>query len=167
MKLNLKSYILILFTSTIYSQDKINVLSNSKDTYIETYKYYSYNEQYSLTDAIRIGPSGMKILKSSISTAIKWVELNNNYNKQFTKEISRFKAIDKKTYDFYKKYIDQFADEYIITFYGYENGDFKVEIKKHNYDGFIIIDNIEMLKDFKNIINGKSANNEIDDIFKK
>ena len=160
--------IFILFCLNVFSQDRILVGLGKTNNYIETYQYVDFLEEYSLKDAYRLGPSAIKILKDGVSTAIKWVNLNEIHQKNFTKEICRFTATDKKTFDFYKKHIDQFADEIVMTFYGYSDGTFKITIEENNGIGtFITITETDMLFGFNDLLNGKSANKEIDDIFKK
>jgi len=166
MKNKLKIILLFLITSLSYSQDKITVLTNSTSTFIETYDYTSYNETYRLDKAIRIGPSTLKLLKTGIDTAIKWVNLNSEHNKQFSKEICRFKAMDKDIYEFHG-YVENITNEYSMVFYGDNNGDFKLEIKTPHESDFIKIESYEMLQSFKKLLNGESTNSEIDDIFKK
>lgn len=158
----------VIFNFNVKSQDKINVGLGKVNNYIETYQYVDFLKEYSLKDAYRLGPSAIKILKSGINTAIKWVNLNEVHQKDFTKEICRFTATDKKTFDFYQKHIDQFADEIVMTFYGYSDGTFKIVIgENNNFSPFITINNMYMLDGFNDLLNGKSANKEIDDIFKK
>lgn len=166
MKNKLKIILLFLITNLSYSQDKITVLTNSTSTYIETYTYRSYNNEYSLNKAIRIGPTSLKTLKNGIDIAIKWVDLNLEHNKLFSKEISRFKAMDKDSYKFHG-YVEQFTKEYSIVFYGNYNGEFKLEIKSQHDFEFIKIESYEMLQSFKKLLNGESTNSEIDDIFKR
>lgn len=55
-----------------------------------------------------------------------------------------------------------------MTFYGYSDGTFKITIEENNGIGtFITITETNMLSGFYDLLNGKSANKEIDDIFKK
>ncbi|MDI6050589.1 hypothetical protein QLS31_12175 [Flavobacterium sp. XS2P24] len=157
---------IILFPFLCFSQDKITVSKGTKDTYIETYQYYSYNDSYSIKEAYRLGPSSAKLLKDAISTSIKWSKLNEEHEKKFEKEIVRFKVMDKESYKFHG-YVDKFTEEFTLIFRGYEDGIFEVIIKK--YDGFgdfIKIDTMNQLVNFQDLLNGKSANNEIDDVFK-
>jgi len=150
------------------SQDRINVALGQNSTFIETYDYYDFTKEYSLKKAYRLGPTSLKVLRDAVNTAIKWAELNESHQKSFTKEICRFKATDKETFNFYKKHIDQFSDEIVMIFYGNLDGTFKLEVKRYNgYGEFIEITDLEMLNGFNDLLNGKSANKEIDDIFKK
>lgn len=147
------------------SQDKINVSIGTTSTYIETYRY-SLNEYY-LDKAYRLGPSSLKTIKEGINTAIKWKDLNNSHLLTFSKEICRFKVMDKESYKFHG-YVDEFAIELVMNFNGFSDGTFKIEIKQYNYfESFIVIEDNDMLNGFKKLLNGKSANSEIDDIFKK
>jgi hypothetical protein len=157
-----------LLTLNMVSQDKISVGLSPNNSIIETYNFYEYSNEYSLEKAFRLGPVSLKTLKDGVDTAIKWAEINEVHKKNFNKEICRFKATKKSTFDFYKKYIDQFSDEFNVNFYGFDDGNFKVVINSNKLIGdFIIIKDLTKLKDFKNLLSGKSVNNEIDDLFKK
>lgn len=159
---------IILFPIISISQDRISASVGNNEIYIETYKYYEFDDSYTLQKAYRLGPSSAKVLKDGIKTAVKWAELNQQYNREFNKEISRFSVMEKEIYKFYKKYINEFSDELIMTFKGLESGEFEFEIKNNNdFIDFIRINDLEMLINFQNLINGKSVNNEIDELFKK
>ncbi len=158
----------VMFSINIMSQDRIIVALGKNSSFIETYKYYDFTGEYSLQNAYRLGPTALKVLKNGTKTPINWVELNEEHQKSFIKEICRFKATDKRTFEFYKRHIDQFADEIVMTFYGYSDGTFKITIEENNGIGtFITITETNMLSGFYDLLNGKSANKEIDDIFKK
>ena len=166
----MKNILFILFSLVSYSilaQDKITVLSGSYGTYIETYNYYEWMNSYQLKKAIRLGPTSIKVLKEGTNTAIKWVKLNSEHRKQFSKEICRFRAMNKDQFE-YTGYGYEYTNEYTVTFYGNYDGSFKLEIKTNNdFSEFIVINNIETLMNFKKLLNGESTNNDIDDIFKK
>lgn len=163
-------FFLLLFISiNSKGQDKINVAIGNFGYFIETYNYIDFNNSYEFDTAYRIGPNSGKILKEGISTAQKWINLNLEHNKTFSKEICRIIATKKDSYDFHG-FVKEFSDEIIVTFYGFSDGNFKLKIEVfdgHMSDDFIIIENLNMLKKFQQLLNGKSANNEIDDIFKK
>ncbi len=112
------------------------------------------------------GPNGKKSLISGIQKAIEWAELNETYNKEFEKEITRIRVMEKESFMFYKEFISQFSEECQLNFYGYDNGNFKVVLEFPKSDTRITLTNIEDLRNLKNILNGKSGNSEIDDIFK-
>ena len=170
MKMKILPFILMLFISlNLKAQDKINVAIGSFGYFIETYNYIDFNDHYEIDMVYRIGPTSGKTLKEGISTAQKWVNLNLEHNQTFSKEICRFIATEKSVYDFHG-YVKEFSNDIIVTFYGFPNGVFKLKIEV--YDGhmlhdFIIIENVDMLKQFQQLLNGKSANDKIDDIFKK
>jgi hypothetical protein len=167
MKKKILLTLLCLYSLTSVSQDKINVAVGATSTSIETYRY-SLNEYY-LDKAYRLGPSSLKTIKEGINTAIKWKDLNNSHLLTFSKEICRFKVMDKESYKFHG-YVDGFTIELVMNFNGFSDGTFKIEIKQYDYFGsFIIIEDNDMLNGFKKLLNGKSANanSGIDDIFKK
>lgn len=163
-----------------YSQDKIAVSTNSQNTFIETYEkkyevkltrngsevnYNNYN--FKLIDAYRLGPSSLKKLKEGINTALNWTDLNVNHKKSFEKEICRIKVMEKEDYKFHG-YIEQLQKEMVLVFKGFSDGTFLIELKFYdsNYN-FIKIQTKDMLINFKNLLNGKSSNSDVDDIFKR
>lgn len=164
MKIILLFFILIAVDLT--GQEKITVSTNPSETFIETYETF-LSDQLVLKAAYRLGPASTKILKDGLTTALKWIALNEDHQKTFEKEICRFKAMEKELYKFHG-YVDQFSVEMTLLFKGYPGGVFELEIK--TYDGFsvfILFEEKEQVEKFKGMLNGKSANKEIDDIFKK
>lgn len=156
---------MIFISLNMFAQDKIIVSINKIDTYIETYKK-SYSKNFILDEAYRLGPSSFKTLKEGVRTALKWIDINSEYNKTFEKEICRFKAMEKEQYKFHG-YVDQFAKELILNFRGYSNGTFVIEIKEYDgYSTFIKLNEKYMVISFRDLLEGKSVNKEIDDIFK-
>ncbi|WP_439880740.1 hypothetical protein ACSX1A_16485 [Pontibacter sp. MBLB2868] len=149
----------------VYSQEKISVSINGADTYIETYSK-SFGDELRLDKAYRLGPGALVTLKQGIKKALEWVKLNELHQKAFEKEICRFKVMDKEQYKFHG-YVDQITSEIVLLFKGFEDGSFELMIKPYNssYDTFIEFSDKEMLQNFDNLLNGRSANKEIDDIF--
>lgn len=166
MKKTLIIIFIIISGLNSYSQERITVAANSSQTFIETYKR-SYSNEFILDKAYRLGPTSAKILREGIGTAIKWIDLNVIHQKDFEKEICRFKAMDKEEYKFHG-YVDQLAVEIILNFKGYSDGTFEIEIKQYDsYSVFIGFSDKDMVINFRDLLDGKSANKEIDDIFKK
>lgn len=142
--------------------------SNGSSTFIETYNYDRYNNSFHLQTAYRLGPSALKTLKNCVETAIKWAELNEIHRKTFNKEICRVVVMNKDVFDFHG-YVREFTEELTVVFYGYSNTTFKIEMKSNSRlinSSFITISSKKELTDFKDMLNGKSVNKEIDDIFK-
>lgn len=158
--------IIILFGySTSQAQDKIKVAINSSSTFIETYNKSSFSEDFIIEDAYRLGTTSLTTLREGVNTSLKWIELNITHNKTFQKEICRFKTMEKESFKFHG-YVDEFATEMAMIFYGNSDGSFKIVIKQYNsYSEFIIFTDLYKLIGFKNLLDGNSANNEIDDIF--
>lgn len=159
---------LIIFLISIglnsYSQDRINVAANSTETFIET--YIKNSNGYKLDQAYRLGPSSSKALKEGVKTALKWIDLNVTHQKDFEKEICRFKAMEKDDFKFHG-YIEELVIEMIFNFKGKSDGTFVLEIKQYDSSStFITFRDKDMVVSFKDLLDGKSANEEIDDIFK-
>jgi hypothetical protein len=96
-----------------------------------------------------------------------WIDLNKTHKKSFEKEICRFKAMDKEQYKFHG-YVEQFTEEMTLLFKGKSDGSFELIIKPYNsYSTFIKFTDKDMVEKFKALLDGKSANKEIDDVFKK
>ncbi len=161
--------ITLLWVLNINAQDKITVITNTKGTFIETYDYLSYDDSYWQKEAYRLGPSATKVLKDGIDTAFKWIDLNKTHRKTFQKEICRFKVMDKRDFDFFG-YTERLTKEIKLNFKGYSDNTFEIEITGGGLVGiipFIKISDYNYLVGFKNLLDGKSANKEIDDIFKR
>ena len=134
----------------------------------------SYSNELTLDHAYRLGPTSTKTLKEGLRTAIKWIDLNVTHQKDFEKEVCRFRAMEKETYKFHG-YVDQFAVEMTLYFKGNSDGTFVLEIKQNDSpltfntfsDKFITFSDKKMIISFLDLLDGKSANKEIDDIFKK
>jgi hypothetical protein len=165
----MKKYFIIIIVCVgfnSYAQERITVATTAAETFIETYKKL-YSDEIILNAAYRLGPTSAKTLKEGIKTAIKWIDLNSTHQKDFEKEICRFKAMEKETYKFHG-YVDQFAVEMTLNFKGNADGTFAVEIKQYDsYSTFIEFSDKDMIISFRDLLDGKSANKEIDDIFTK
>jgi hypothetical protein len=165
----MKKYFIIILVCVgfkSYAQERITVATNAAETFIETYEK-SYTNQFTLDKAYRLGPTATKTLKEGIRTAIKWIDLNATHQKDFEKEICRFKAMEKELYKFHG-YVAQFAVEMTLNFKGNSNGTFILEIKQYDSNSrFISFSDMDMIISFRDLLDGKSANKEIDDIFKK
>lgn len=167
MKIKLALIVILFGLLTTQAQDKITVAVGTNSTFIETYNKNSWSGDFTLNKAYRLGPTSLKTLKDGVKTSLKWIEINNSYYKTFQKEVCRFKTMEKESFKFHG-YVDEFAEEMTMIFYGESDGSFKIEIKPYNsYSIFITFTNLDMLRGFKDLLDGKSANNEIDDIFKK
>lgn len=165
------TFLLLITSMSSYAQEKIVVVINGSDTFFESYKKTSLvictGNELSFDEAYRLGTSAASELKQGIRTAIKWIDLNKTHKKTFKKEVCRFKAMDKELYKFHG-YVDEFSKEITLLFKGKPDGSFEVTIKPYNssYGYFIEFTNKEMIEKFKDFLDGKSANEEIADIFK-
>ena len=158
--------ILVCVGFNSYAQERITVVTTAAEIFMETYEKSFFNE-FTLDEAYRLGPTSTKTLKEGIRTALKWIDLNSTHQKDFEKEICRFKAMEKELYKFHG-YVDQFAVEMTLNFRGNSDGTFVLEIKQYDtYSTFISFSDKDMIISFRDLLDGKSANKEIDDIFKK
>ena len=157
--------ILVFIGFHSFAQERITLVTSAAETFIETYNK-SYSKEFTLDEAYRLGPSSTKTLKAGIRTALKWIDLNATSQKDFEKEICRFKAMEKEEYKFHG-YVDEFAIEMTLNFKGNSDGTFILEIKPYNgYAKFISFSDKDMITNFRDLLDGKSPNKEIDDIFK-
>ncbi|WP_250631404.1 hypothetical protein [Rhodoflexus caldus] len=157
--------IVLLFAvqSVATAQQSITVVKLSNGgRYLETKKGWS------ITEAYYVGPSGTNVLIQSIKKAIEWHDLNRSHRMSFTKEVNRFKVQDKFSYEFHG-YISQFANTAKVIFKGYADGssDCMIVIDQHGHEeNFITMSGRSNMEDFLNILQGKSARPEIDNIFR-
>lgn len=113
-----------------------------------------------------IGKQTTIILQNSLRKAINWAEINRTQRKDFEKEIARIRVTDKTTYEFYRRYIPEFSKECIILFRGFEDGTFVLSVNITADVKSLSFNTKEAIEKFIEILNGKSVNKEIDDIFK-
>ena len=158
--------------SIIYDNDfhKITVVINSKGTFIEKYDKKTITGNigsiFNLRDNYRLGPSASTSLKNGIKTAINWIDLNKTHQKTFEKEICRFKVMKKYKFDSWG-YDSSHAEDMTLMFFGKSNGSFELLLKIYSsYGNFLEFNDRELVTKFKEILDGRSANVEIDEIFK-
>lgn len=160
----LLSLLLFSFTSVsvCFSQEKsVTVVRSSKGMFIET-------ESYSNETSLRLGPTAANQLIQGMKKAKVWSTTNQQYKKEFQKEIVRFWVMDKGTFQFHG-YIQQLANTAKLIFIGSSDGTSSCLIR---IDGsFMVSDFLELksyseMNSFLKILEGKSANKEIDSIFK-
>lgn len=160
-------FVLLLIIPMLFSKNSlaqsITIVHTNNGIYLEKgndYRNFSPQVEY------RLGSSAKSILIQSIKKAIEWYDLNQLHKKSFTKEINRFKVMDKETYQFHG-YVEQFTKNAKVTFAGYSNGDCVCNIEiDNNSIPFLTLSSKKAMQDFLNILQGKSANPDIDNIFK-
>lgn len=147
------------------AQQSITVVKlNNGGRYLETTTSLGSAESY------YVGPTGTSVLIQSIKKAIEWHDLNLSHRMSFTKEVARFKVQSKSSYEFHG-YVSQFTSTAKVIFKGYTNGSSACEIVINQMGGsydetFITLSGRESMQQFLNVLQGKSARPEIDNIFK-
>jgi hypothetical protein len=170
-----------IITSICYGQDRITVAISNGSTFIETEwtANFTYDDgsgsyksdEYTKQAAYRLGPSATTKLNEGLNTALKWIDLNRIHNKEFEKEVCRFMVMEKGNYRTYG-YVPGMGSESQLLFTGHSDGSFNLILETNdlhtslNYSPFLYFKTKENVVKFKDILNGKSANKEIDDIFK-
>ncbi len=146
--------------------DKIVVVTKGSSIFIETYKE-SYGGKWTIDDVYRLGPSAKRTLLNGLDKTIEWAELNVGHKKEFQKEVCcRFKVMNKDTYEFHG-YVEEFTTEFNMIFRGHSDGTFELVIGSVGSRlSFLELYSKKEIKDLKDMLNGKSVNEEIDDIFK-
>ncbi len=158
MKLKIALTLIFCICSFYCFSQNVTVLQSGNDTFIECdYPPYS---------AYRLSSSAKSTLISSIKKAIEWSDLNKSHLKSFTKEINRFKVVSKSNYKTFG-YIEPVIEEAKVIFIGWNSPSnyFRVEVQVNNSD-FLAFRTRADLVNFLNILQGKSGNTEIDNIFK-
>ena len=161
-------FLLFILSTLAFAQNIKIVQLKSGGIFIESESDSGLGQimNYKSTKSYYAGPSGKKALINGFQKAIEWANLNEQHNKEFEKEITRLRVMNKDTYIFYKEFISEFSEEGLLNFYGYENGRFMVELEFRSSSTNIKFNDLDDLKSFKRILEGKSANTEIDNIFK-
>lgn len=104
-------------------------------------------------------------LQAGLTKAISWAKLNEEYKKEFEKEIIRIRVTDKDTYEFYKRYISEFSKEAKLVFQGHEDGSFTLTLTITDDVVDITLATTGGVNDFIKLLQGKSVNKGIDEIF--
>lgn len=112
-----------------------------------------------------IGPQTNTSLQAGLKKAANWAKLNEEHKKEFEKEVIRIRVTDKETYEFYKRYISEFSKEAKLIFQGYEDGTFTLNLTVTDDVVSITISTTEGINNFIKLLQGKSVNKGIDDIF--
>lgn len=166
----MKKYFIIILLCLVFNclaHAKVSVSISKAGTVIEVSENSSTIQKAYSIQAYRLGPTSANVLKTGLQTALKWADLNMTHKKNFEKEICRFKAMDYEAYKHFG-YVDEFSKEMKILFKGYTNGTFELKIAEYNsLFGFLNFYDKASIRKFIDLLNGKSANKEIDDIFKK
>lgn len=124
-----------------------------------------------LKSSYYLGPQTNASLQAALKKAIEWAKLNEKHKKQFKKEIIRLKFVEKGEYESLSNsevftYNHMRKDEAKLIFSGYESGEFLVELNvSGTFRMSFFFENIKMLEDTISLLQGKSVNKEIDDIF--
>lgn len=106
------------------------------------------------------------LLQNGLKKAINWAKLNEEHKKEFEKEIIRIRITDKDVYEFYKKYISEFSKEAKLVFQGHEDGSFTLYLTITQDTVDITLVTADDIDNFIKMLQGKSVNKEIDEIFK-
>ncbi len=165
MKCIVKSLMLIMLggatLATAHGQT-LTVVHEGNNVYLEK------GTNFGSSDAYRLGPSATQTLIEGLKRAIRWYDLNQNHRKSFTKEVCRFPVMDKSQYKFHG-YVASFTNEMHMVFEGNSDGSMKCFLKiedKSWISSFWTLRSKKDLQKLLNLMQGKSANPEIDDIFR-
>jgi hypothetical protein len=130
---------------------------------LESYRPPTNSKSVTSLGEVWVGPQTLLTLQSGVKKAIEWATKNQEYLKEFSKEVVRFRTMDKESYSFYKKYISEFSSEGKLMFNGFADGTFDLEFAVSEFN--ITLSSVESLQSLLSILQGKSSNEEIDDIF--
>ena len=104
-------------------------------------------------------------LQNGLRKAVSWAKLNEEHKKEFEKEIIRIRVTDKDTYEFYRRYIPEFSKEAILAFQGHDDGSFTLTLTITDDVVDITLATADGVNDFIKLLQGKSVNKGIDEIF--
>lgn len=179
--------VLLLFLNSYlfcYSQDRIIVGKDTKHSYsfIETYEQNNYgSKELKLKFQYYYNSNNTEVIKKGIKTALEWVSLNYQHKKEFTKEICRFRGIINHTYNFIKilfqnndirsvnTHYDMGGVDFKLVFIGKSDGTSKIQIEvkqMFDFEKMLVLESEERIEKFRDMLDGKSINSDIDDIFK-
>ncbi|SHJ60807.1 hypothetical protein SAMN02745146_3514 [Hymenobacter daecheongensis DSM 21074] len=125
-------------------------------------------EYYGNDISFRLGPTAATQLIKGMKKAKEWSAINQQYKKEFRKEIVRFWVMDKSTFQFHG-YMQQFANTAKLIFTGRTDGTSSCLIKIEGsvmVSNFLEFNSYDEMNNFLKILEGKSAQKEVDSIFK-
>jgi len=105
------------------------------------------------------------LLQAGLKKAITWAKLNEEHQKEFEKEIIRIRVTEKETYEFYRRYIPEFSKEAKLIFEGHTDGTFTLSLTVTDDVVTITIATTEGVNNLIKLLQGKSVNSDIDEIF--
>lgn len=161
---------LFSFTSFGQTQQSITVVKLKNGSAIieckkVTESIFSGDKSESSSGKYWITPQTNLSLQAGLKKAVSWAKLNEEHKKEFEKEIIRIRVTDKDTYEFYKKYISEFSKEAKLGFQGHEDGSFTLTLTVTEDVVEITLSTTEGVEDFIKLLQGKSVNKGIDEIF--
>lgn len=81
-------------------------------------------------------------------------KLNEVHKKEFEKGITIIRVTDKKTYEFYRRYISEFYKKTKLIFEGHEDGSFTLSLKVTEDDISIPLTTIDYINDLIKLLQG-------------
>lgn len=103
--------------------------------------------------------------QAALKKAVSWAKLNEEHRKEFEKEVIRIKVIDKDKYEFFKPDISRLTKEAKLIFQGHDDGSFTLNLSITDDVVNITLDDEEGINNFIKLLQGKSVNKDIDEIF--
>jgi len=174
MKLLLKTFcfsVLLFFSnsSNAQKQQSVTVVRQKTGAAIIEFKktsipilggesYESDEGKYWITAQTNIN------LQMGLKKVLKWAKLNEEHKQEFEKEVMRIRFTEKKTYEFYRKYIPEFSTEAILSFQGHEDGSFSMSITVTQDATDITLTTYEGVDNLISLLQGKSVN-DVDKLF--
>lgn len=157
-------FFLLISNNTFVFAQSLTVVRTGNGIFLEKQGSFGSGSAY------RLGPNAALILSNSIKKAIEWYDLNQIHRKNFIKEINRFRVMEKSEYEFHG-YVEEFTKNAKVMFSGYPDDKVKCTIEIDSFiegyvDTFISLDSKKEIQDFLKILQGKSVNPDIDNIFK-
>lgn len=105
------------------------------------------------------------LLQTGLKKVVNWAKLNLEHKQSFDKEVMRFRITEKRIYEFYRYFIPEFSNEAILSFTGFSQGNFNMTINIATDVVSIDLISIDDVENFIKMLQGKSVNKEIDDVF--
>ena len=123
--------------------------------------------EHSSNGYFRLGPQATTVLIEGMKKALEWYDLNQSHKMSFTKEIRRFKAMDQEAFEF-AGYVEGLATSAKLEFTGsvLGGGTCILYIDGSNLDGYWMMTTRKEMADFLAVLQGKSVNPGVDNIFK-
>jgi len=149
----------------------LEITGDRSCVYCQPEQPYRENSEYNLNNSTTspvvywITQKTNVALQNGLRKALIWRKLNKTHQQEFEKDLVLFRISGKETYEFFG-YVYQYSKEGELRFYGRPGGTSLLEfVIKDDNNVVITLDSREDITDLLKMLQGKSLNTAIDNVF--